>query len=128
MAERAPEDVQRIVKRVLCNGVSNCIRFEPEPRECVKALLTDGQKPSTAVRELLRKHGGNVFVAESDEDCRFYVRDLYFMTPETMESGVRKVMYVKFALDIDPDDESLSVLVVIRFHASIGCESITRFP
>lgn len=55
-------------------------------------------------------------------------RALYCMRPEVSEGGVLKRMYVKFALVIDDDDESLSDLRVIRFHPSTGHQSITRFP
>jgi hypothetical protein len=128
MAERAFDDIQRIVRAVLQDGMANCILLEPEPLGEVKKLLRNGQKSSAAVRNLLRDHAGDVFVAELDDDCRFYARALFFMRTETKESGVRKVMYVKFSLDIDEDDETLSTLHVIRFHRSIGHESITRFP
>lgn len=127
MAGRAPDDVQRIVRAVLANGVSNCIRLEAEPLQNVKKLLRNGQKASTAVRDLLRDHGGDVFTADIDEDCRFYARALYFMTPEKTENRVRKVMYVKFAIQVDKVDEALSELTIIRFHPAIGRESITRF-
>ena len=120
MAKKASEDVQRIVWAVLRDGAANCILLESEPLANVKKLLRNGQKASAAVRDFLRDRAGEVFVAEVDEDCRFYARELYFMRPRTNENGVRKEMYVKFALVIDEDDEALSELRVIRFHASIG--------
>lgn len=128
MAERASDDIQRIVRAVLQQGMANCILIAQEPLAEVKKLLRNGQKPSASVRDLLRDHARDVFVAEVDEDCRFYARALYFMRTETKESGARKVMYVKFSLDVDDDDESLSTLHVIRFHRSVGHDPITRFP
>ena len=113
---------------VLRHGAANCILLEPEPLANVKKLLRNGQKASTAVRDFLRDRAGDVFVADVDDDCRFSAPELYVMRPETKESGIRKVMYVKFSLVIDKDDESLSDLRVIRFHESIGHKSITRFP
>ena len=128
MAERASDEIHRIVWAVLREGMANCVLLAPEPLEEVKKLLRNGQKPSASVRDLLRDHARDVFVAEVDDDCRFYARALYFMRAETKESGARKVMYVKFSLDVDDDDESLSTLHVIRFHRSTGHDSITRFP
>lgn len=128
MAERASDEIQRIVWAVLREGMANCILLASEPLEEVKKLLRNGQKPSASVRDLLRDHAGDVFVAELDDDCRFYARALYFVKTETKESGARKVMYVKFSLDVDDDDESLSTLHVIRFHRSTGHDPITRFP
>lgn len=125
--KRAPDDVERIVWAVLRSGAANCIRLEPEPLENVKKLLRDGQKAAAAVRDLLRDYGSGVYVAPVDEECRFYAHALYVMRPEVKEGGVVKRMYVKFSLVID-DDESLSDLHVIRFHASNGYQSITRFP
>ncbi len=124
----APEDIQRIVWAVLREGMDNCILREPEPLGEVKKLLLNGEKPSAAVRELLRGYAKGVFVAAVDPDCRFQAPALYSMLPEVKESGVLRQMYVKFAIDIDEDDESLSRLEVIRFHASTGYQSITRFP
>lgn len=126
--ERAPDDVQRIVWAVLRSGMANCIRLEPEPLTEVKKLLRDGQKAAAAVRDLLRDHGSDVYVAPVDAECRFYASALYVMRPEVREGGVVKQIYVKFSLVIDDDDESLSELRVIRFHPSTGHDSIKRFP
>ncbi len=126
--EKASDDIHRIVWAVLRSGMANCIRLEPEPLENVKKLLRDGQKPSAAVRDLLRDYGSDVHVAPVDADCRFYAHALYVMRPEVKEGGVVKQMYVKFSLVIEQDDESLSDLRVIRFHPSTGHESIKRFP
>lgn len=126
--KKAPDDVQRIVRAVLRNGADNCILLHPEPKETAKKLLRDGEKPSASVRALMRDHATEVFVAPVEPDCRFQAPALYCMRPEVKEGGVLKRMYVKFALDIDADDESLSTLQVIRFHASNGYQSITRFP
>lgn len=126
--DEAPENVGRIVWTVLRSGMANCIRLEPEPLENVKKLLRDGQKAAAAVRDLLRDYASDVRVAPVDADCRFYARALYVMRPEVREGSVVKQMYVKFSLVVDPDDESLSDLRVIRFHPSTGHESITRFP
>jgi len=123
----APDDVQRIVRAVLRNGTDDCILLHPEPKETVKKLLRDGEKPSASVRALMRDYATDVFVAPVEPDCRFQASALYCMRPEVKEGVVLKRMYVKFALDID-DDESLSTLQVIRFHASNGYQSITRFP
>jgi hypothetical protein len=126
--EKAPDDIQRIVWAVLRNGTNNCILLHQEPKEKVTKLLRDGEKASAAVRALLRDYATDVFVAPVEADCKFQAPALYCMRPEVKESGVFKRMYVKFAVDIDNDDESLSTLQVIRFHASSGYQSITRFP
>lgn len=126
--KKAPDDVQRIVWAVLRDGTNDCILLHPEPKEKVTKLLRDGEKPSAAVRELLRRYAKDVFVAAVDPDCRFQAPALYCMLPEVKESGVLRQMYVKFALDVDEDDESLSTLQVIRFHPSREYPSITRFP
>ncbi len=123
----APEDIRRIVWAVLREGMDNCILLEPEPLGEVKKLLRDGQKASASVRALLRDYAKDVFVAPVDSDCRFYAPALYFMLPEVKEGGVLRQMYVKFSV-VPDDDESLSDLRVIRFHASTGWASITRFP
>ena len=123
----APEDIRRIVWAVLREGMDNCILLEPEPLGEVKKLLRDGQKASASVRALLRDYAKDVFVAPVDSDCRFYAPALYFMLPEVKEGGVLRQMYVKFSV-VPDDDESLSDLRVIRFHASAGWASMTRFP
>jgi len=126
--KKAPDEVQRIVWAVLRNGTNDCVLLHSEPKEKVNKLLRNGEKPSAAVRELLRGYAKDVFVAAVDPDCKFQAPSLYYMLPEVKESGVLRQMYVKFALDVDEDDESLSTLQVIRFHASTGYQSITRFP
>lgn len=126
--KKAREDIQRIVRAVLREGPANVIRIEPEPLGEVKKLLRDGRKASASVQEFLRNHGGDVCEAEKDDDCRFYASELFAMRAERVEAGVRRVMYTKFSLVIDRDDESLSEMTIIRFHKSIGFESITRLP
>ena len=113
---------------MLRDGANNCVLLHSKPKEKVNRLLRNGEKPSTAVRELLRGYAKDVFVAAVDPDCRFQAPAPYSMLPEVKESGVLRQMYVKFAIDIDEDDESLSDLRVIRFRASAGWESMTRFP
>lgn len=124
---KATEEIQRIVWAVLRAGMDNCILLEPEPLGEVKKLLRDGQKASASVRTLLRDYAKDVFIAPVDSDCRFYAHALYYMLAEVKEGGVVRQMYVKFAV-IPDDDESLSDLRVIRFHASTGWAPITRFP
>lgn len=126
--EKAPNDVQRIVWAVLRGGTNDCILLHQEPKESVKKLLLDGEKASASVRALLRDYASDVFMAPVEADCKFQAPALYCMRPEVKEGGVFRRMYVKFALDIDNDEESLSTLQVIRFHASSGYQSITRFP
>ena len=112
---------------MLRDGANNCVLLHSKPKEKVNKLLRNGEKPSAAVRELLRGYAKDVFVAAVDPDCRFQAPALYHMLPEVKESGVLRQMYVKFSV-VPDDDESLSDLRVIRFHASTGWASITRFP
>jgi len=126
--KKAPDEVQRMVWAVLRDGANNWVLLHSESKEKVNRLLRNGEKPSAAVRELLRGYAKDVFVAAVDPDCRCQAPAPYSMLPEVKESGVLRQMYVKFAIDIDEDDESLSRLEVIRFHALMGYQSITRFP
>jgi|GEM_PF-3130055 hypothetical protein len=126
--KKAPAEIQRIVWAVLRNGTANCILIQPEPLGEIKKLLRDGRKASASVQEFLRNHAGDVFEAEVDPECKFYAAALYVMCPERVENGVRRRMYVKFALNEDRDDESLSDITIIRFHKSTGSTSISRLP
>lgn len=126
--EEARDEIQRIVWAVLREGPANVIRITSEPLVEVKKLLRDGARASASVQEFLRNHARKVYVAEPDTECRFYAHELFVLIPERQEQGVRKQMYVKFALQPDRDDESLSEITIIRFHKSIGYESIKRLP
>lgn len=126
--QEARAEIQRIVWAVLRTGPANVIRLENEPLQEVKKLLRDGAKPSASVQEFLRNHAQTVYTAEPDDECRFYAHELFVMRPERRENGVQKRMYVKFAVNPDLDDESLSEITIIRFHNSIGYESIKRLP
>ncbi len=112
---KAPPDVERIIRAVLNNSLSNLIEIEEVPaRNLLKYV--DCVSAKRGIRELLRGYRGDVFETSAN-DGKFDAQFLYVVLP-VVSNNVQ--LYVKMHLARDPDDETISVLWVVSLHKE-GC-------
>ncbi len=122
---RAPDRIQQIVKDVLNRNAVRGIQLAPQTENNRVVEMADCRPATATVRRFLLEFWTDVETAQPDADCRHFSNDIYQMRPRI---NSRQRMYVKFILDIDPDNYAASHLRIVRFHPAFGSEPIDRIP
>ena len=122
---RAPERIQQIVKAVLERNAMQGIQLAPPTENNRVVEMADSRRATAAVRQFLLDFWTDVETAQPDPDCRYFSNDIYQMRPRI---NGRQRMYVKFILDIDPENDAASHIRIVRFHPAFGSDPIDRIP
>lgn len=124
-AKRAPDRIEKIVKAVLERNAMRGIQLAAPSQYNRAEEMADGRPPAATVRRFMLQYWTNLEIATPDPECRYFSDHLYEMKPWI---GARRRMYVKFGLEIDPENEAASRITIIRFHPAIDSEAIDRIP
>lgn len=124
-AKRAPERIEQIVKAVLERNAMRGIQLaQPGPYNRAEEMA-DGRPPAATVRRFMLDYWTTLETGTPDRDCRYFSDHIYEMKPWI---SARQRIYVKFVLEIDPENEAASRISILRFHPAIDSEAIDRIP
>jgi hypothetical protein len=123
--KRAPQRIQEIVKAVLQRNAMRGVQLAQPSHYNRAEEMADGRPPAATVRRFMLDYWTDVEIATPDADCRYFSEHLYEMKPLI---GIRQRIYVKFGLEIDPDNNAASHIRILRFHPAIDSDPIERIP